>query len=277
MLAFLVSRASQAGSALIRLLSLACALFALSFAGRASALEVPALEGRVNDRAGVLSGEARQRLERELEQYQQKSGHQFALLTLKSLEGDPLEDFSMRVVERWKLGDKARDNGLLLLVVTRDRKVRVEVGYGLEGTITDALSSRVIRNVIAPAFRKGDYEGGIERAFEALMAADFGGKVDIPEAAPVTSPRGAPPIGIVGIVLLLLIFGPFVAAGAFLSRGASRGYGRRRGGWDSWSAGGFGGGGFGGGSFGGGSFGGGGGGFSGGGGSFGGGGASGSW
>lgn len=244
-------------------------LVACLFAGRASALDVPPLAGHVNDLAGVLSADARARLEARLAQYEQSSGHQFALLTLKSLEGDALEDFSLRVVERWKLGKKGKDDGLLLLVVTADRKVRIEVGYGLEGSITDALSSRVTRNVIAPAFRANDYEGGIERALAALMTAGSDGKVEIPDA-PQSAARRAPPIGIGGIILLMLLLGPLLT-GLFASRGSRRG---RRG---PWSSGAVFGGGFGG-TFGGGGFGGGGrGGFSGGGGGFGGGGASGSW
>jgi uncharacterized protein len=248
-------------------------LVACLFAGRASALEVPPLSGRVNDLAGVLSADAKARLESQLAQYEHSSGHQFALLTLKSLEGDALDDFSLRVVERWKLGKKGKDDGLLLLVVTADHKVRIEVGYGLEGSITDALSSRVTRNVIAPAFRKGDYEGGIERALGALMTAGSDGKVEIPDAPKSASPR-APAIGVGGVILLMLLLGPLLT-GLFASRGSRRG---RRGPWSSGAVlgggfGGFGSGGFGGGGFGGG----GGGGFSGGGGSFGGGGASGSW
>jgi uncharacterized protein len=242
------------------------------------ALEVPSLEGRVNDRAGVLAPEVRQRLEQRLGSYEQSTGHQFAVLTLKSLEGQPLEHFSISVVEKWKLGKNGKDDGLLLLVVPGEHKVRIEVGYGLEGVITDAISARVIRNVLAPAFRKDDYGGGVERALDALMAVASGGQLDVPDSA-AKSPARAPEDGAFHVAILLVLV-LFPLAFGLLGRRA----GRQRfggGGWGSsgWSSGG-GFGGFGGGGFSGGGYGGGGssgGGFSGGGGGFGGGGASGSW
>jgi uncharacterized protein len=280
----LISRWSASGFRACLALCAACCLFVCLLSGRALALEVPPLEGRVNDRAGVLSAELRQRLEQRLAAYEQSSGHQFAVLTLKTLDGQPLEEFSIRVVEQWKLGKAGKDDGLLLLVVTGDHKVRIEVGYGLEGAITDALSSRVTRNVLAPAFRKGDYGGGIERALEALMAVASGGQV--PDSVAKPAARGPGAGGVLGTLLTLLTVGPFLGILVFafflMNRGGRGGGFGRRGGWggSDWSSrGGFGGG-FGGGGFGGGGFGGGGGsggGFSGGGGGFGGGGASGSW
>lgn len=258
-------------------------LFVGLVCGRAWALEVPPLEGRINDRAGVLSADVRQRLEQRLSEYERATGHQFAVLTLKSLEGRNPEQFSIQVVEKWKLGQRGKDDGLLLLVATDDRKVRIEVGYGLEGVITDALSARVVRNVLGPAFRSGDYGAGIERALDALMAVAGDGQAGAPDPTKKAPPGEPRPGGILGTILTLLAFGPFLGvlliALLFMNRsGRGRGYGRR-GGWggSDWTS--FGGG-FGGGSFGGGGFGGGGGsggGFSGGGGNFGGGGASGSW
>jgi uncharacterized protein len=261
---------------------LAC-LFTCSFATRAFAREVPPLEGRVNDRAGVLSPDARQQLEQKLAHYEQSSGHQFVVLTLKTLSGDVLEDFSIRVAQAWKLGKKGKDDGLLLLVVTDDRKARVEVGYGLEGNITDAFSSRVIRNLLAPAFRKGDYAGGIDQGLSALMVAASDGQVELPDSAAREPRRQPSPGGVLGAIVAFLALGPlfiglFVALRLMNRSGRGHGFGGPAA-WSShsWSSGygGYGGGGFGGGSRGGGF--GGGGGFSGGGGSFGGGGASGSW
>lgn len=149
----------------------------------AFALDVPPLEGRVNDRAGLLSFDKRARLEQKLAAYEASSGHQFAVLTLPSLDNEALEPFSFRVVEQWKLGKKGKDDGLLLLVAARSHGIRIEVGYGLEAAITDALSARVIREVIAPAFRAGDYPGGIERGLDRLMAAagGTGGAADEPQ------------------------------------------------------------------------------------------------
>jgi uncharacterized protein len=277
----LTARRSATGSGWLWALALLSSLFVFSFTTPALALEVPPLEGRVNDRAGVLSSDARQQLEQKLLQYEQSSGHEFVVLTLKTLDGDVLEDFAIRVAQAWKIGKKGKDDGLLLLVVSEDRKARVEVGYGLEGNITDAFSSRVIRNLLAPAFRKGDYAGGIDQGLSALMVAASDGKVELPAAPKGAPARGAPPGGILGAILTFLALGPllialFVALRFMGRSGRGRGFGGPAGwgstGWSSGYGGGFGG--YGGGGFGGSS---GGGGFSGGGGSFGGGGASGSW
>lgn len=154
----------------------------LALVSVARALEVPALKARVTDLAQVLDAEAERALEQRLAAYEKQTGHQFALLTIRSLEGDALEPFSLRVVEAWKLGQKQKDDGLLMLVVVDDRRMRIEVGYGLEGDIPDTLAGRIIRNIMAPEFRNGDYAAGINKAFDALMAAASGEAVDIPGA-----------------------------------------------------------------------------------------------
>jgi uncharacterized protein len=263
-----------------------CSVWLFAAPRAAWAVEVPPLVGRVNDRAHLLSSADAEQLERRLADYERSSGHQFALLTLESLEGDAVESYAVRVFETWKLGKKGQDDGLLLVVVKGDRKVRIEVGYGLEGSLTDAVTSRVIRNVLTPAFRQGNYGQGIERAFGALMAAagGDGAPLNDPSAA---EPKRRAPTGIFRIISMLFTVAPilmFLLVALVASRLGGRG--GRRGGFGAWgglgglggyysggSRGGFGGGGFGGGGFGGG----GGGGFSGGGGSSGGGGASGSW
>jgi uncharacterized protein len=253
------------------------AALTLFFASHAAALEPPALSGRVNDYARLLPADRANSLTAELAAHEQKTGHQFVVLTIPSLEGDSLEDFSIRTVEKWKLGHAKVDDGLLLLVAEREHKVRIEVGYGLEGQITDALSSRIIRNTIAPAFRQGDYPGGIEQGVAALLRAD--GDAAAGGARPV---REEPP-GSGFSIFSLFLLAPLLLTFIWLRRASSGGYGTRgpwggyRGGY--WGGGGgyWGGGGFGGGGFGGGGGGGGGGGFSGGGGGFGGGGASGGW
>jgi uncharacterized protein len=263
-----------------------CSLLVFAFVAwlptSAAARDVPALAGRVNDQAHLLSSREASDLEQRLAEYENSTGHQFALLTIDSLDGDALESFSIRVVESWKLGKKRKDDGLLLLVVKNDRKVRIEVGYGLEGTLTDALTSRVVRNILAPAFKQGSYAAGIDRAFAALMAAADEGAA--PGAEGQSQGQGRPASGIwklIGTALTFLPFVVFLLVVLVASRfGGGRGgrFGGYRGGYYSsggWGAGGFGGWGGGGGGFGGGSRGGGG--FSGGGGGFGGGGASGSW
>lgn len=152
---------------------LACAAVLLG-ARLTFALEVPALSVRVTDRADLLTPAQARELEQRLADFEKQTGHQFAVLTIPSLDGEVLENYSLRVVEAWRLGDAKRDDGLLLLVARRERKARIEVGYGLEGVITDVLATRVIRNQLAPAFRAGDYAGGIRQVMTTLMAASKG-------------------------------------------------------------------------------------------------------
>src|SRR3954469_5674234 len=174
------------------LIWLAQLLFALvlSVPANAWARDVPPLVAHVNDTAGMLSPQAEQALEQKLTSYEQKSQHQFALLTVDSLDGDALEDFSIRVVEAWKLGKRGKDDGLLLLVANKEHKLRIEVGYGLEGDITDAFSARVIRNVLVPAMRAGNAAGGFEQAFSLLMQKASGEEVAAPSGVADSEPRG---------------------------------------------------------------------------------------
>jgi uncharacterized protein len=261
-------------------LDIAGALLGLAFAlapGVAHALEVPALRAHVNDYAKLLPQERAQALEARLTAYQQRTGQEFGLLTVPTLDGDPIEDFSIRVAEQWKLGRKGEDDGLILVIVPSERAMRIEVGYGLEGSIPDAIAARVIREVLAPAFRQGDFAGGVDAAFGALMHAGSGGTEGEAPAPVERSARRHKPALLGFLPFLLFMLFALLGAGG---RGRGRGL-RRRGHGGFWigpsigagfgSHGGFGGGG--GGGFGGG----GGGGFSGGGGGFGGGGASGNW
>jgi uncharacterized protein len=268
------------------LVALALALTGLLLAAKVLALEPPALGGRVNDHAGLLPGDSRRALEERLAQHEKQTGHQFAVLTIPSLEGDSLEDFSLRAVEKWKLGRKGTDDGLLLLVVQKERKVRIEVGYGLEGTITDATSARVIRNLITPSFRRGQYADGIRLAMDELIRVSGGGAAPAEQVTeqPTRKPEPSERKPIVPLFVMMAFIGLFFALRGF---GGHSGYGRRGGGWGALGGGlggalggGFGGrgsSGRGGGGFGGGGGGFGGGGFGGGGGGFGGGGASGGW
>ncbi len=230
---------------------------AVLLARPAQAVEVPKLTQRVEDKANVLQPQQRAQLEEKLAAYEQRTGHQFAVLTVPSLDGDPIEDFSIRVAEAWRLGDKSRDDGLLLVLALQERRVRIEVGYGLEGVVTDAVAGRVIADDMTPLFRSGNYAEGLAAGLTRLMAAADGEAVG-PARRPRNRSEGK---AWVGPLIMILIF-------LFFSGG---GRGRRRGffmlppfGMGGWTAGGRrGGGGFGG--------------FGGGGGSFGGGGASGGW
>jgi uncharacterized protein len=144
-------------------------LGALLMAAPASALDVPALTGRVVDLAHVLPADVATSLTRDLEAHETKTSNQVAVLILPSLEGEPLESFSHRVGTTWKLGQKGTENGVLLLVALRERKVRIEVGYGLEGTLTDLRSAHIIRQEIVPRFRSGDLPGGIAAGVQAIL------------------------------------------------------------------------------------------------------------
>jgi len=221
------------------------------------ALQVPPhTDGYVTDRAGLLSPSVKADLETALRVFEEKTSNQVVVATFPSLEGDSLEDFSMRLAEAWKSGRKGRDNGAIFLIFKDDRKIRIEVGYGLEGVLTDALSGQIISQVVAPYFRKGDYEGGILAGTDAIMKATQGEFKGVPR-----KDRS----GTAG--KLLALFGVFIFF-HFGARSQSNLSGSRRGRYGGFfpMGGGFGSGG--GGGFGG---------FSGGGGGFGGGGASGGW
>ncbi len=140
----------------------------------AIALEVPAPRGYVNDYAALLGPEAAARLERDLQAFDRSDSTQVAVLTIDSLEEESLEDFSIRTVESWKLGQKGRDNGVLLLVVKNERRIRIEVGRGLEGVLTDLLTGRIIDGIMVPLFREGRYEEGIEAGAAAIVRAARG-------------------------------------------------------------------------------------------------------
>ncbi len=248
------------------LLALIFLLFASPHFARA--LDVPALKGRVNDYAGLLPRGRAAALEQKLAQFENSTGHQIAVLTIPSLEGEPIESFGIKVAEKWKIGKKGFDNGAILIVAPKDKRLRIEVGYGLEGVLPDAIANRIIQEQIVPRFKDGDFPGGVEAGVDAMMKVASG--EPIPEAQ-----RRKPPSGGSGfplsLILTLALFAFFLISSlaGSLGRGIGGGRGPRY-----YGPGGFFGGGFGGG---GGWSGGGGGGFSGGGGGFGGGGSSGSW
>ncbi|HEY2986166.1 MAG TPA: YgcG family protein [Candidatus Binatia bacterium] len=138
----------------------------------ARALPVPPLRGRVNDYAEMIGYEGS--LERQLEEFENETGHQIAVLTIPSLEGEDIEGFGIRAAENWKLGKKKFDNGVILIISRDDHRVRIEVGYGLEGVLPDAIASRIIREIIVPRFRENDFAGGIEAGVEAIIKVTSG-------------------------------------------------------------------------------------------------------
>ena len=240
----------------------AALLFALSAAGE---VPVPPLKARVTDLTRTLSASQIRTLDARLRDFESSKGSQIAVLMLPSTQPDTIEQYSIRVAEAWKIGRVKVDDGAILVIAKNDRKLRIEVGRGLEGAIPDAIAKRVVSDIIAPHFKAGDFYGGIAAGTGALMTLIQG------EALPPPRPSQQGLFETGTIVLLLLLAGLFVVVPLFF--GWNSYSGRHR----TWTSGGWGGGGWGGGGWGGGGDFGGGGGFSGGGGDFGGGGASGSW
>lgn len=181
-----------------------------------SALDVPPLTGRVVDLAGVLPVQDAEQLTAQLKAHEEHTGNQVAVLILPSLEGEPLEEYSHRVATTWKLGQKGTDNGALLLIVIKERKLRIEVGYGLEGTLTDLRSSRIIRQEIVPRFKAGDIPGGVRAGTEAILKTIEGTYQAVDE------PRGRPALtsGVFEYVVIGIIVG--FLAGMILSQGLKR-------------------------------------------------------
>lgn len=152
-----------------RFVSCLISAFTLTFASHALALDVPSLTGRIVDRARILPSATVESLTAQLSAHEARSSNQVAVLIIPSLEGESIEEFSHRVATTWKLGQQGTDNGVLLLVAIRERKVRIEVGYGLEGVLTDARSAQIIRNEIVPRFRAGDMSGGVAAGVQAIL------------------------------------------------------------------------------------------------------------
>lgn len=236
----------------------------------AQGLPVPKLTSHVTDMAGTLTPDQRIELDIELQRYEDTTGNQFAVLIIPSLQGESLEEYSLRVAETNKLGTEKNDNGLLVLVAIEDRKIRIEVGYGLEGAIPDVTTALVRENEITPRFRQGDYYGGLQAGLRSLMQAAAG------EYRAEPRDQTSDGFNLMGILIAVVIM--LIIARLFRRGGPPRGGGlrgsiipwiiasqmspRNYGGGGGWRGGG-------GGSFGGG--------WSGGGGSFGGGGSSGGW
>lgn len=218
------------------------------------ALEVPDKPvSRVNDYAGMFSSQTVLDLSQYLGDYESRSGNQVVIVTFSTLAGDNLEEFSIRLAEKWKIGQKGKDNGVIVLLVKNDRLVRIEVGYGLEAILTDALCAQIIQQGIVPYFKQGNYDAGIKEAVSAIvntLSEERSGRAATRKTTKIIQ------LVLIFIIIIVILTVSNLGGGSWFYFGGS-GY--------------RGGGGFGGGSFGGG------GGFSGGGGSFGGGGSSGGW
>src|SRR5690554_71729 len=160
---------------------------------------VPALSARVTDLAGVLQPEQHASLESRLATLEQEKGSQIAILTIPTTKPETIEQYSIRVAEHWKIGRKGVDDGLLILLASEDKAIRIEVGYGLEGVIPDAVAKRVISEIMTPYFREGDFYGGLDAAVNQLSALIAG------EPLPPPKSRQTPTSSI-GDMLPLLLF-----------------------------------------------------------------------
>jgi len=184
------------------------AFFVLAIHSFVFALDTPPLQGRVNDLARMLPPDRAQALDERLAAFERETGHQIAVLTIPSLQGDTLEGFSIRVAEAWKIGQKGFDNGVILLIVRDDRKLRIEVGYGLEGILPDAISSRIIREVIVPRFRENDYAGGIEAGVNAILQVTKGEA--LPESARKSTKGASRPSSLLTTLTITAILALFI-------------------------------------------------------------------
>ena len=244
--------------------------------GLAHAVDLPALTGRVVDQANVIPAANRSAIEGKLKELEDKSGIQLVVATVTSLQGNDIETFANQLFRHWKLGEAKKNNGVLLLVAPKERKVRIEVGYGLEGTLTDALSNVIITGAIVPRFKTNDYAGGIQRGVDGIIsvlttdAAEWQPKARLRTDDGPTVVQQVVPLLLLGLLIFIFRYmvgharggrGGWVGRGGrpmFIPVGGSPWRGGSSG--SDWSGGGFSGGGF-----------------AGGGGSSGGGGASGSW
>ncbi len=249
----------------------ALVLLALTFATAAFAAPTfPTLTGRVVDQAGIIPAAIAERLDAKLRQLEEKTTDQLVVATVKSLEGYDIQDYGVQLGRAWGIGQKGKNNGVVLLVAPTEHKVGFEVGYGLEGTLTDALTQVIIQNAILPRFRANDFAGGIERGVDDTIQVLSGDATEIKQLAEKRPADGGFWSSISPFLVIIVIFivinslrrrggggllGWLIASSVLNSRSSRGGWG----GGGSWGGGG------------------GGGGFSGGGGSFGGGGSSGSW
>jgi len=211
------------------------------------ALDVPPATGYVVDRAGLLSPGTRLKLEQFLENFEKSDSTQLAVLTIPSLEGEALEGYAIKVAENWGIGQKGKDNGALLLVAKAERKVRIEVGYGLEGRLTDLLAGRIIDYEITPRFKQGDFDGGVITGVASMAEAVRGEYQGTGRAG---GKKGDNPWGILALLFflgpgLMLLGGPsnHRRRGGFWIGGPPFGGGGSGGGFGGFGGGGFGGGG----------------------------------
>ena len=175
-------------------------------------LDVPRLQGYVNDDAGMISPSAKSKIEEGLRAFEQSDSTQIVILTIPSLEGENIEEFGIKVAEVWKVGHQAKDNGVLFIVSKQERKIRIEVGRGLEGKLTDLTAGRIIDLVIKPRFKQGDFDGGFIAGVSSLIDATRG-EFKAEQRPAHQRQKGAPPF-----MTIFLFFGIFTLILGSLSR-----------------------------------------------------------
>lgn len=176
---------------------------------QAHALEVPKLQGHLNDYARLFSSGAAQEVERLLSDFEKGESTQIVVLTIPSLAGENLEEYSIKVAEAWRIGQKGLDNGAILLIAAKERKLRIEVGRGLEGKLTDLVSGQIIRDQITPRFKSGDFDGGLKAGVLSMMSA-VKGEFQAQQKDLRHARKSAPPI----FTILLFLFVVIAFAGA---------------------------------------------------------------
>ncbi|MBN1195911.1 MAG: TPM domain-containing protein, partial [Candidatus Aminicenantes bacterium] len=187
-------------------------LFLLAGISVHAAVEIPPLSGRVNDNAAILSADQEATLEGMLAGLEDANTTQVVLLTVPDLQGLPIEDFSMRVAEAWKIGQKGLDNGAIVVVALKERRIRIEVGYGLEPLLTDAKSDYIIRRLIIPSFRDGDYYQGIHKGLSQIIGI-ISKEFDIPREElerfrrqeQKKSEKSPIPIGLIILIVIIVL------------------------------------------------------------------------
>ena len=205
---------------MLRLLIVVFSLCFTSLAGAQALATVPPLAARVVDRTATLSADQRARLETKLAAFEGRKGAQIAVLIVASVAPETIEQYALRVVESWKLGRKGVDDGALLLVAKQDRKLRIEVGYGLEGALNDATAKRIVSETISPRFKDGDFYAGIDDGVDAMIKVIGGEPLPPPKATSSGAGIDFETLLFVGFVLVFVvggvlraIFGRFLGAG----------------------------------------------------------------
>ncbi|HDQ04777.1 MAG TPA: YgcG family protein [Deltaproteobacteria bacterium] len=194
-----------------KLFSLTLFLVVLFLAQICAAVNVPYLTGRVTDNAQVLSADKRQAITGILKAHEDKTGNQIAVLTVPTLEGEGIEEYALAVFNTWKLGQKGKDNGILIVVAPGDRRMRIEVGYGLEGALTDGRAGSIIRNSMAPHFKNEDYNAGIEAGVKAVVSVLEGGT--LPATVAPAGKKASPGLNLEGPELSIIekiLIGAFI-------------------------------------------------------------------